>query len=161
VAEVIQASCEIAALNPAQARVASIAAGFRKRHLGRMRFISVLSVSLALAACASAPAAPASPSAPAASAGGGSRVAQMLHAAGRQDAPTRADLERALGQPDVARQDGAGVALTYRLESCALLLLFEADSRNAFRLTRAHPGARQAGAAAPSLDRCAAEAERR
>lgn len=163
-AEVIQASCEIAALNRAQARVASIAAGFGKRHLGRMRFIGVVVAFLVLAGCATAPAAPSGAvggASPAVSSGGASRTAQLLRAAGGQGAPTRAELERALGQPDIARQDGAGVALTYRLETCALLLLFEADARNAFRLMQAYPSARQAGAAAPSLEQCAAEAERR
>lgn len=114
-----------------------------------------------LAGCASAPAAPSVAPSPAANAASGSRVAQLLRAAGGQGAPTRAELERALGQPDIARQDGAGVALTYRLETCALLLLLEADARNAFRLTQAYPSARHPGAPAPSLDQCAAEAEQR
>lgn len=99
------------------------------------------------------------PSAPAAAAP--SRVMQVLASAGRTNSPTQAEVERALGQPDIARQDGAGAALTYRLETCALLLLFAADARNDLRLAEAHPSARQAGAAAPSLDQCAAEASAR
>ncbi len=123
-----------------------------------MRFaLSFLAV-LSLAACATAPATPTAPvatnSAPAAQP---SRIAQLLGAAGRDNAPTRADIERALGAPDVARQDGAGAALTYRLDTCALLLLFAADQRNALRLAEAHPSARTGGAA-PSVEQCATEA---
>ena len=85
----------------------------------------------------------------------------MLRAAGGADAPTQAEVERAFGRADVARQEGAGASLTYRLENCALLLLFSADGRNTMRLSEAHPSARHAGAAAPSLDQCAAEAAAR
>lgn len=71
------------------------------------------------------------------------------------------DIERAFGQADIVRRDGAGTAMTYRFETCALLLLFSADSRNTMRLAEAHPSARQANGATPSLDQCAAEAVRR
>jgi hypothetical protein len=81
----------------------------------------------------------------------------MLRAAGGANAPTQAEIERAFGNADIVRQDGAGAALTYRFENCALLLLFTADSRNAMRLAEAHPSARHGGAA-PSIDQCAAEA---
>lgn len=63
-----------------------------------------------------------------------------------------------LGRPDLTRQDGAGAALTYRLDSCALLLLFTADTHNVMRLNEAHPSARHPGQEAPSLDQCASEA---
>ena len=82
----------------------------------------------------------------------------MLAAAGRENAPTQAEIERVFGRPDIARQDGAGASLTYRFENCALLLLFAADGRNAMRLREAHPSARHAGAEAPTLEQCAAEA---
>lgn len=85
----------------------------------------------------------------------------MLNASGRADAPTQAEIERAFGPPDIARQDGAGAALTYRYEQCALLLLFEADARNAMRLAQSHPSARRAGEATPSLAQCATEADAR
>jgi hypothetical protein len=88
-------------------------------------------------------------------------VAQLLASAGRNDAATRTAIERALGEPDITRNEGAGMALTYRLESCALLLLFTADGRNEMRLAQAHPSARRAGEATPSLDQCAAEASAR
>jgi hypothetical protein len=66
-----------------------------------------------------------------------------------------------MGQPDIARQDGAGAALTYRLENCALLLLFVSDSENNLRLAEAHPSPRRTGVSAPSLEQCAAEATSR
>jgi hypothetical protein len=117
-----------------------------------------------LAACATtaAPSAPSAPTAtqPAATAPTSTRHAQALHAAGSGDAPTRAEVERLFGRADIVRQDGAGAALTYRLETCALLLLFSSGDGNSMRLTEAHPSARSGGAA-PSLDQCAAEAARR
>jgi hypothetical protein len=87
------------------------------------------------------------------------RGAQLLSLAGRANAPTRADIEQIFGAADIARQDGAGLALTYRLDTCALLLVFTADAHNTMRLSDAHPSARQAGQAAPTLDQCGAEAE--
>ncbi|MBN8607115.1 MAG: hypothetical protein J0L81_09375 [Caulobacterales bacterium] len=129
-----------------------------------MRFIASLTALAFLAACATAPAsAPAQPGAPsvAPSSSAHARLTQMLSAAGRQDAPTQAEITRAFGAPDIARQDGAGAALTYRFENCALLLLFAADARNAMRLTESHASARRNGAAAPSPDQCAAEAAAR
>ena len=81
----------------------------------------------------------------------------MLRAAGGADAPTQADVERAFGRADIVRQEGAGAALTYRLESCALMLLFAADARNTMRLAEVHPSARRAGEASPSLDQCATD----
>lgn len=88
------------------------------------------------------------------------RTLQLLNAAGGADAPTEAQIEHALGAPDIVRRDGAGAALTYRLDSCALLLLFAADERNAMRLAQAHASARRGGDA-PSLAQCAAEADAR
>ena len=81
----------------------------------------------------------------------------MLASAGRADAPNRTSVERAFGAADIVRQDGAGAALTYRLDSCALLLLFTADARNEMRLAEAHASARRAGEQAPDLQLCAAE----
>ena len=85
----------------------------------------------------------------------------MLRAAGSAEAPSVQDIERLFGQADIARRDGAGAALTYRFDTCALLLLFAADGRNTMRLAEAHPSARRANVAAPSLDQCAAEAAAR
>lgn len=129
-----------------------------------MRFVLSLAALATLAACATAPAA--APIAPAeaprpATTAGSSRALQLLSAAGHANAPTRADIERTFGTADIARQDGAGAALTYRLDTCALLLLFEADTHNALRLSEAHVSPRQPGNQAPSLDQCAAEASAR
>jgi hypothetical protein len=126
-----------------------------------MRFTFASAALLLLAACATAaPTAQAPASAPTA-APTSSRAAQVLASAGRANAASRADLERALGAPDIERQEGAGVALTYRLDSCALLLLLTADARNEMRLAEAHASARRAGEPTPSLDQCAAEAAQR
>jgi hypothetical protein len=124
-----------------------------------MRFALLLAALAALAACASTPQSPGTPPAPStATTQQPSRVLQLLGNAGRENAPTRQDVERLLGEPDIARQDGAGAALTYRYENCALLLLFASDQRNTLRLAQANPGARRAGETAPSLEQCAAEA---
>jgi len=85
-------------------------------------------------------------------------LARFLGAAGQADAPTQQAVTRAMGQADVARQDGAGAALTYRLESCALVLLFSSNAESELRLAEAFPGPRRAGAAVPDLETCAAEA---
>lgn len=119
----------------------------------------------ALAACATTttPSAPAAGTQPAANAAAPalSRVAAMLRRAGANDAPSEQDVARLMGQPDLVRREGAGAAITYRYQQCALLLLFTADERNTMRLREASPGARQAGAAAPTLDQCAVEADAR
>lgn len=128
-----------------------------------MRVLVSFAALCALVACASAPeaSAPAAPNAPA-TAPQTSRTAQLLARAGRGDgAPTRAEIERVFGAADITRQEGAGAALTYRYENCALLLLFSADARNDMRLAEAHPSARRSGAAAPSLEQCASEASAR
>lgn len=129
-----------------------------------MRFLALLTAAALLAACATAaPPAPVTQvdvSAPA-PAPVQSRVARLLAAAGSADAPTQGEVERALGPADISRRDGAGAALTYRLENCALLLLFAADARNDMRLSEANPSARRAGGEAPSLEQCAAEASAR
>lgn len=136
----------------------------RRRDLGgmfaAMRFILSLAVLVFLSACATAaPGAPSTPApAPAVSNARATLLAREFFAtAGRADAPSQAEVERGLGEPDLARRDGAGAALTYRLETCALLLLFVADARNEMRLAEAHPSARRAGDATPSLDQCAVE----
>jgi hypothetical protein len=130
-----------------------------------MRFLARLPAAALLTACATAapPPAPvtqvnvsAPPPAPVQS-----RVARLLAAAGSADAPTQSEIERALGPADISRRDGAGAALTYRLETCALLLLFAADARNDMRLAEVNPSARRAGGEAPSLEQCAAEASAR
>lgn len=142
--------------------LASIAGAANGRHGPGMRFSSPIVAAALLCACATLPATPAAPvpQAPATTPAP-SRVALLLGAAGRADAPTQQAVESLLGRPDLARQDGAGAALTYRFEQCALLLLFTADARDAMRLAEAHAGSRRSGAPAPSLEQCAAEADAR
>jgi hypothetical protein len=129
----------------------------------RMRVLVSFAALLTLAACASAPAAPAASSTPSAAVATpqSSRAAQLLSRAGGASAPTQAEIERVFGPADIARQDGAGAALTYRFQTCGLLLLFRADARNDMRLAEAHPSPRSGGGAAPSLEQCAAEAPAR
>src|SRR5262245_9806650 len=119
-----------------------------------MRFLTAFASLVLLSACATTATTspPPAAAAPAAASPAPSRTAQMLAAAGSQNAPTQSEIERVLGAPAIARQDGAGAALTYRFENCALLLLFASDQRNAMRLIEAHASARHAGAAAPTLE---------
>jgi hypothetical protein len=130
-----------------------------------MRFLAYLATAVLLTACAattpSTPSAAPAASTPAATAAPSSRLTRLLVAAGGADAPSQSEIERAFGPADIARQDGAGAALTYRLETCALLLLFTADAGNTMRLAQASPSARRAGVAAPSLEQCASEADAR
>lgn len=88
-------------------------------------------------------------------------ASDVFASAGTARAPARAEVERQFGTPDVARQDGAGATLTYRLPTCALMMLFTADARGELRLAQANAGPRRTGEAAPSLDQCAAEAAAR
>jgi hypothetical protein len=131
-----------------------------------MRTLLLCIAALCVAACAVTPAAPtvATPTAPAApttqpTPAPASRGAQLLSRSGQANAPVRADIEHAFGAADIARQDGAGLALTYRLNTCALLLVFAADANGAMRLADVHATARQPGQAAPTLQQCATEAE--
>jgi hypothetical protein len=127
-----------------------------------MRFMASLAALLLISACATAaPSAPSAPSAPTARPADSTRAAQLLSAAGRANAPARNDIERELGAPDIARQEGAGMALTYRLRSCALLLVFTADARNVMRLSQTHVSPRREGETTPTLDQCASEAAAR
>lgn len=123
-----------------------------------MRFLVSLAALALLAACETTTATTAPNVVPATpTTAPSSRQAQMLASAGRDNAPTQAEVVRLLGAPDIQRQDGAGAALTYRMESCSLLLLFASDQRNAMRLAEAHPSARRPSEPAPTLDVCAAE----
>src|SRR5689334_11074214 len=97
----------------------------------RMRTFAAILCAASLTACAggpaSAPAPAVTPMAPLAIAPTSNRGALLLAQAGSANAPTRADIERTFGAADITRQDGAGLALTYRLNTCALLLVFTAD----------------------------------
>lgn len=148
-------------LKRAAPRMASIAAAKRRRHSGEMRILPILVALGALSACATTPQTTAPLPSPAATTAPSAHLVEMLAAAGRADAPNRVAVERAFGAADIVRQDGAGAALTYRLESCALLLLFTTDARNEMRLAEAHASARRAGEQTPDLQQCAAEAAAR
>jgi hypothetical protein len=136
-----------------------------------MRFPSVYSsiaaagLAVVLSACATSTPAPiataAPPTAAAAVPATPLPAANILTSAGRANAATMDQIARALGAADITRQDGAGTALTYRLDHCALLLLFTADQRNVMRLAEADPSPRRSGDPIPSLDQCVAEAHAR
>ena len=86
----------------------------------------------------------------------------VLVRAGASGAPSLAEVERTLGPADVARRETEGALLTYRLDTCALVLGFSADNdRNEMRLALAQPGARSPGTAAPTLADCANELDAR
>jgi hypothetical protein len=125
-----------------------------------MRFKAALGALFLLAGCAATTPTTQAPATESAPRGSGASAA-LLARAGGGDAPSQQEVIRVLGQADITRQDGVGVAMTYRLDSCALLLLFAADSRNAMRLREAHASARRAGEATPGLDQCGAEADSR
>ncbi len=120
----------------------------------------ILCLAFVLSACASAPRETAAAPTPTHSGNAGA-IERLLRSAGERDAAIVTAVERTLGPADVRRQDGAGAALTYRYETCALLLVFAADAQNQFRLAEAHPGPRRTGAPRPSLDQCAVEAAAR
>jgi hypothetical protein len=121
---------------------------------------------LLLAACATAPAAPdagenlpVAPPAPAVSSR--SSALDLLARSGQADAPTIGGVQAALGSPDVERREAAGAIVTYRLESCALVLLFATDTQNQMRLVGVERAARLPGAETPSLEACASELDAR
>jgi hypothetical protein len=130
------------------------------------RFVIVAAATFALAACAttttstpvSAGGAVSVPSAATTTATSPLRTSalQALAAPGTPGAATLAEVVRLLGAPDVERRDGAGALLTWRLDSCALVLGFAAD-----RLSSVSPGPRRIGEAAPALETCIAEAQAR
>src|SRR5262249_43608512 len=130
----------------------SIAVEAPGRHGRAMRFILSASLVLLLVACASTPPPAATPAAPSVAAPVAPPVApaNILSNAGRPNAPAMDQVVHALGAADITRHDGVGVALTYRTDHCALLLLFTQDQRNVMRLAEADPGARRAGDPAPS-----------
>jgi hypothetical protein len=83
-------------------------------------------------------------------------AAAQLARAGQADAITPREAGMLLGPPDVERREGAGALLTWRLESCALVLSFTGD-----RLQSVSPGPRRSGAPAPSIETCVSEAQAR
>jgi hypothetical protein len=62
------------------------------------------------------------------------------------------------GTGDVERADGAGAMLTYRMPTCALVLVFAADGGGDLRLGAVEAAARDQRAPKPSLEQCVSEA---
>lgn len=118
----------------------------------------------ALSACAAPAPAPVAPSAPVVQpppAARESEASRLIGRAGGADAPTMEALVRVLGAADVSRQEGVGAMLTYRSDSCALVLMFTADARNEMRLREALSMPRREGEQAPALAQCVTAAEAR
>lgn len=65
------------------------------------------------------------------------------------------------GPPDVARREGKGGLLSYRLPGCALALAFVEDANGVLRLAEVEAGPPQQGAPAPTVEACFAAAEAR
>jgi len=106
----------------------------------------------AVGGCATAPIEPAAPpeSAPVVSpAPARSGYGAVIARAGRADAPQLTQVVQTLGEADIVNREGVGALLTYRSESCALVLIFTED-----RLSEAQAMPRRAGEAAPTLDDC-------
>lgn len=68
-----------------------------------------------------------------------------------------AEVRGKLGEPALARAEGAGAFWTYRLPRCALFVYFT-DAGQGLRVTGAASGPRRHGDAAPAIDACLAEA---
>ncbi len=127
------------------------------------RFVPLLF--LALAGCASAAVtAPVTSTPPRVDSGPRtaptSAAEALLRGAGRDDAATLDAAIRVLGQPELRRAEGQGVALTYRFEGCSLLLVFANDARNTPRLAEATPQPAHLGEERPTLAQCADAAAR-
>lgn len=117
-----------------------------------MRLKATWAALVLVSACATAPSIAPPPAA--AVRAPSNALAELVGRAGQADAPSETEIVRGFGGPDIARRDGVGAALTYRFETCGLLLLFAADERNVMRLREARASARGAGEAAPSLEQC-------
>lgn len=69
---------------------------------------------------------------------------------------TVAEIDKALGAPDLTRIEGAGEFRRYALAQCALLVILYPDEKGERRVTRLDVGALVSGDKAPGLDDCLA-----
>ena len=81
-----------------------------------------------------------------------------LRRAGAADAMTPEGAHTLFGTADVERADGAGAILTYRMRTCALVLVFAADPAGDLRLGAMEATARDQRAPRPALEQCVSEA---
>jgi hypothetical protein len=84
-----------------------------------------------------------------------------LRRAGAGDAMTPEGARTLFGRADVERVDGAGAMLTYRLQTCALALVFAAPPGGDLRLGAVEAAARDPRGPTPSLAQCVTEARAR
>lgn len=87
--------------------------------------------------------------------------AQALARAGTPDAPTYEQILGLFGAADVARREGRGGLLSYRLAGCALALAFTEDASGALRLSVVEAGPPSPRDPRPSLEACTASASAR
>ena len=147
--------------------VLGLVGGWPAFRRARFALCSGLVSALALGACATTPAAPAvsAEEQEAAAAREAERIldqramalADFLSTSG-EAAPALLDVERVMGSPDIMRREGEGMALTYRLDTCALLLVLRSEADAPAQLSGVYPGPRRGGAAEPTLQTCAREA---
>lgn len=71
---------------------------------------------------------------------------------GRDEAAVKAQL----GEPALARAEGAGALWTYRLPDCALFVYFQRDGAQPLKVSGASSGPLARGASAPETDACLA-----
>jgi hypothetical protein len=84
-----------------------------------------------------------------------------LRRAGAGDAMTPEGARVLFGRADIERVDGAGAMLTYRMQTCALALVFAAPNGGDLRLGAIEAAARNPRTPAPSLAQCVSEARAR
>jgi hypothetical protein len=119
-------------------------------------FAAALALVLTSCETAPTPVAPPAPAAPAPTAATDDPLAALGPGVLTPD-----DAAKLFGPADVDRRDGAGAMLAYRLEGCALLLLFAQDESGALRLSEARSGERRVGVAPLPLRECVAAARAR
>ena len=71
---------------------------------------------------------------------------------------SEAELRARLGQPDIARSEGAGAMWTYRLPDCALFVFFRSTAGQPLKVSGAAAGPRRRGQAPVPVETCIAEA---
>ncbi len=76
--------------------------------------------------------------------------------AGDLEGKDGADLDAALGAPDLTRVEGPGEFRRYTLAECALIIILYPDDQGVKRAARLDAGALLAGEEKPDLDRCLA-----
>ncbi len=112
----------------------------------------LIALGLAAAGCATTPI----PGSTSASTPASRANAPPAFLAGDLNGRTVAEIDKALGTPDLTRIEGAGEFRRYALAQCALLVILYPDEKGERRVTRLDVGALVSGDKAPGLDDCLA-----